>query len=44
VPLLAFHRQTWDVLRPYSTLTAPELADLRSAGASCAAAVVWRVR
>jgi len=32
IPLLVWHRQNWNILRPYVTLTQPEIADLTSAG------------
>lgn len=32
IPLLVWHRQNWNILRPYVTLTQPEIADMTAAG------------
>eukprot|EP01132_Coremiostelium_polycephalum_P004617 gene4617-5768_t len=36
LPLLVFHRQNWNLLRPYVTLSDIELKDLSSTGVYCA--------
>jgi len=32
IPLLVWHRQNWNILRPYVTLTQPEIAEITAAG------------
>lgn len=32
IPLLVWHRQNWNILRPYVTLTQPEIAEISAAG------------
>lgn len=36
IPILVWHRQNWDILRPFMTLSEPELADIKAAGVYCA--------
>eukprot|EP01112_Ceratiomyxa_fruticulosa_P018831 TRINITY_DN6079_c0_g2_i4.p1 TRINITY_DN6079_c0_g2~~TRINITY_DN6079_c0_g2_i4.p1 ORF type:complete len:357 (-),score=58.92 TRINITY_DN6079_c0_g2_i4:108-1178(-) len=39
LPLFVWHRQNWNILRPYITLTSLEEADLKSTGVYCAGSV-----
>jgi len=36
LPLLVWHRQNWNILRPFVTMSSQELTDLTSAGVYCA--------
>jgi len=43
-PILVWHRQNWDILRPFMTLSEHEIADIKTAGVYCAGFVDESVR
>jgi len=43
-PIFVWHRQNWDVLRPFMTLSDIELADLKTTGVYCAGFIDELVR